>query len=144
MRGVLESKQGLIQSTLLLRFICECCVVRVCGSYHDGEGESHDVDGPQGAEAGQNGQDQVVSGLRPVHGSLWAGAGLPGQRGSGRTTRHRPRPAARPRAVSSVFRGGGGGVPHHRADTVTWTDRREDIILFLLFCIFQTFRVFCR
>lgn len=53
-------------------------------SYHHGEGEGHDVDGPQRAEAGQDGQDQVVPRLGPVYSGFCDGAGLAGERGPGR------------------------------------------------------------
>lgn len=50
-------------------------------SYHDGESERYDVDGHQGAEAGQDGQDQVVPGFRSVPSDLCDGTGLAGERG---------------------------------------------------------------
>lgn len=61
---------------------------------HDREGEGHDVDGPEGAEAGEDGQDEVVSRLGGVHSCLRAGAGFTTQRGTRRTTSQRARPAA--------------------------------------------------
>lgn len=54
-------------------------LMQVCDSYHDGEGERHDVDGPQGAEAGQDGQEEVVPGLGPVQWGLCDGTGLASQ-----------------------------------------------------------------
>lgn len=54
-------------------------LTQVCDSYHNGEGERHDVDGPQGAEAGQDGQEEVVPGLGPVQRGLCDGTGLASQ-----------------------------------------------------------------
>lgn len=58
-----------------------CCVFSLNFSYHHGEGEGYDVDGPQWAEAGQDGQDQVVPRFGPVHSGLSDCAGLAGERG---------------------------------------------------------------
>lgn len=52
-------------------------------SYHHGEGEGHDGDGPQRAEAGQDGEEQVVPRLGSVHSGLCEGTGLAGERGPG-------------------------------------------------------------
>lgn len=54
-------------------------LMQVCDSYHNREGECHDVDGPQGAEAGQDGQEQVVPGLGTIQRGLCDGTGLASQ-----------------------------------------------------------------
>lgn len=83
---------------------------------HDGEGEGHDVDGPHGAEARQNGQQQIVPGFGSVL-AFRAGAGLAAQRGSGRTSGHGPRPAATPTAGGAGLSRGGRAEDGHHAVT---------------------------
>lgn len=55
----------------------------VLESYHHGEGEGYNVDRPQRAEAGQDGQDQIVPRLGSVHSGLCDCTGLAGERGPG-------------------------------------------------------------
>lgn len=45
-------------------------------SYHDGVDKSHDVYGPDGAEAGQHGQEEVVFNFGPVQGWVGSDAGV--------------------------------------------------------------------
>lgn len=52
-------------------------------AYHDGVDESHDVNGPDGAEAGQHGQDEVVFRLGPVQRWVGGDAGVAGKRRPG-------------------------------------------------------------
>lgn len=53
-------------------------------SYHDGVDEAHDVYGPDGAEAGQNGQEEVVFDFGPVQRRVRGDAGVARQRRPGR------------------------------------------------------------
>lgn len=105
-------------------------------SYHHREGQGHDVDGDQRAEAGQDGQEQVVPGFGPVPGALCDGAGLASQRGPGRARRQRAGPAAQARPAVNMatwlgvklgrHRGRcGRRLAHGESKTITWK-RSED------------------
>lgn len=48
--------------------------------YHDGVDKSHNVYGPDGAEAGQHGQQEVVFHFGPVQRGVGRDAGVAGQR----------------------------------------------------------------
>lgn len=45
-------------------------------SHHDGVDKSHNVDGPDRAEAGQHGQEEVVFYFGPVQGRVGGDAGV--------------------------------------------------------------------
>lgn len=81
------------------------CQILKSSTRHNREDESHDVDRPQGAEAGQDGQDQVVSrGFAVV--LLCHGAGLTADGRSGRPcpmTQQGPRAASFPRPAIGWF-----------------------------------------
>lgn len=53
-------------------------------SYHDGVDKSHNVYGPDGAEAGQHGQEEVVFHFGPVQGRVGGDAGVARERRPGR------------------------------------------------------------
>lgn len=79
-------------------------------SYHDGVDESDDVDRPDGAEAGQHGQEEVVFDLWPIQWGVCRNAGMPRNWGPGREGRvaDGARPAALPRFAGMM--GVGDGV----------------------------------
>lgn len=52
--------------------------------YHDGVDKSHNVNGPHGAEAGQDGQQEVVFHFGPVQRGVCSNAGVARQRRPGR------------------------------------------------------------
>lgn len=110
-----------------LRVILPTCSVR---TYHHREGERHDVDGDQRAEAGQDGEDQVIPGLGSVRSGLCDCTGLARERGPGGARHYRAGPAARARTAVNVaawlsvelgrHRGGcGGWVGHVGGHAVT-------------------------
>lgn len=104
-------------------------------SYHDGVDESDDVDRPDGAEAGQHGQEEVVFDLGPIQRGVGRNAGMPRNGRPGREGRvaDGARPAALPSfavmmgvgdGVLSSGRGGDnwrGAVCRCRVDPVTCT-----------------------
>ena len=119
-------------------------------TYHDGEGERHDGDGPHGAEAGEDGEEQVVAGLLSAgEAALRDGAGPAGERGARRAHGQGAGAAAQPRALLlaaaglGVQRLGGhvghqrGRVARRRADAVTWRRRGTQVEwkpFFVCFC----------
>lgn len=132
-----------VSESWILFSLCICFLQ----SYHHWEGEGDDVDGPQRAEAGQDGQEQVVSRLGPVHSGFCDGTGLAGERGPGWARTNRAGPAAQTRPTVSVtarlgvkfgrHRGHcGRRVDPDRTDAVTWRrgslQRRRILTQFLL------------
>lgn len=103
-------------------------------SYHDGVDKSHNVDGPDWAEAGQHGQQEVVFHFGPVQWRVSGDAGVAGKRRPRREggVADGARPAALPGfpvvgvrdgVLSSGRRGDdrGGAVCRRRVDPITYT-----------------------
>lgn len=82
------------------------------GSYHDGVDESHDVYGPDGAEAGQHRQEEVVFDFGAVQRGVGGDAGVARERRPGREGRvaDGTGPAALP-GLGVVVRVGDGVLP---------------------------------
>lgn len=123
-------------------------------SYHHWEGEGDDVDGPQRAEAGQDGQEQVVSRLGPVHSGFCDGTGLAGERGPWWARTNRAGPAAQTRPTVSVtarlsvkfgrHRGHcGRRVDPDGTDAVTWRRRSLQRMILISNNRFHPFTEFC-
>lgn len=100
-------------------------------TYHQGEGERYDVNWHQGAETGQDGEEQVVPGFGSVPSDLCDGTGLARQRGPRGAHRQRAGPAAQAGPAIKMaawfnvklgrHRGHYGGCfTPHRSDAVTW------------------------
>lgn len=110
-------------------------------SYHDGVDKSHNVYGPDGAEAGKHGQQEVVFNFGPVQGRVGGDAWVAGKRRPGRKggvadgARPAPLPGlammmgVRDGVLSSGGRGDHrrGALRRHRVDpvTYTWGDEKD-------------------